>query len=514
MNLLEIKQLWVCFQKFAAVRNVSLAMKEGEFVALIGNSGSGKSSVANAILQLQQDAEYQGEIFFRRKELLALSPQELQKIRGSKIAMIFQEPMTSLNPLQKVGAQVFESLKLHTKNPSKEKVLELFSLVELADAERIYNSYPFMLSGGQRQRVMIAMALGGKPDLLIADEATTALDVTVQAQILKLLKVLQQKLGLAILFITHDLDIVRKMADRIYVMRGGIIISTKMPPKEEPLIHTFTKPEGPAVLSAQHLSISYGKFEAVKDISFNLHTAQTLGIIGESGSGKSSLAQALIRLIPSRGKIVFMGKDFLSLKGKELLSARRNIQMVLQDPSASLNPRLSIEQIVSEGLQIHEPDLSETEKFDRIKEIFKALDLRLDILERYPHEVSGGQKTRIALARVLLLYPKVLILDEVMASLDKNTQKQLTEILINLQKRLGLIYIFISHDIKLVRAISDYVLVMHNGICVEQNKAEELFTHPQEEYTKELLKAGLEEPSYPSSFKKQRYTGRKFKPHH
>lgn len=489
MNLLEIKNLWVRFEKFAAVKGVSLAMKSGEFVALVGNSGSGKSTLAHAILRLQNQVSYDGEIYFKRQNLLKVSEEKIREFRGKKIAMIFQEPMNSLNPLHTAGQQITESLQLYGRPFSKENVLELLRLVELQEADRIYHSYPHMLSGGQRQRVMIAMALAGQPHLLIADEPTTALDVTVQAQILTLLKVLQQKLGLAILFITHDLDVVRKMADRVYVMRGGMVVSTKLPDPNKPTVRSFVAPlKENAVITVQNISVSYGAFLAVKDVSFQLTRGQTLGIVGESGSGKSSLAQALMRLVSAQGSVKLADKDFFALKGKELVAARADIQMVLQDPAGSLDPRMSIREIIEEGLLVHQKHLSKDERFQKVKEVLKSVDLRLDLMDRYPHEVSGGQKTRIALARVLILKPKVLVLDEVMASLDIATQGQLIQLLSKLQQKLGLVYLFISHDMKLVQALCDYILVMKNGLPLEYNKASQVLKNPQNPYTRELVR--------------------------
>ncbi len=491
MNILEIKNLWVRFQKFAAVRGVSLAVKPGEFVALIGNSGSGKSTVAHAVLRLNPAAAYDGEIYYKRQDLLKFTEEKLRTIRGAKIAMIFQEPMTSLNPLHTVGKQISEALILHGEAARRESVIELLKLVELPDAERIYEAFPHELSGGQRQRVMIAMALAGKPDILIADEPTTALDVCVQAQILELLKVLQQKLGLAILFITHDLDIVRKMADRLYVMRSGQVIATRLPPVEKSAVRTFVPAAESPVLTVKDLSVCYGSFEAVQPVSFKLYEGQTLGIIGESGSGKSSLAQGLMRLVSAGGEVQLNGLDFFKLKGKDLVRARSQIQMVLQDPASSLSPRQTIREIVEEGLLVHLPKLSKEERFKKVKAVLKAVDLRLDIVDRYPHEISGGQKTRVALARVLILNPKVLVLDEVTSSVDLNTQKQLVELLLRVQKKYKLVYVFISHDMKIIRAMSDMLIVMKSGRVVEQGPAQRIIESPKREYTKTLVKAGL-----------------------
>ena len=491
MNILEIKKLWVRFQKFSVVRGVSLAVKEGEFVALVGSSGSGKSTLAHAILQLNPAVHCDGEIFYKRQNLLNFSEEKLRHIRGSKIAMIFQEPMTSLNPLHTVGKQIMEMFVLHGETGTQKQVFDLLKLVELQDIERIYHSFPHELSGGQRQRVMIAMALAGKPDILIADEPTTALDVCVQAQILKLLKVLQQKLGLAILFITHDLDIVRKMADRVYVMRSGQIVATKLPETEMMPVRTIVETDEKPVLSVRNLSVHYGSFEAVQSVSFKICAGQTLGIIGESGSGKSSLVQGLMRLIPAQGDVFLNGEDFFGLKGKSLTLARSQIQMVLQDPAGSLNPRLTIRQIIEEGLHVHFKKLSDSDRFQRIKSILKAVDLKTDILVRYPHELSGGQRARVALARVLVLNPKVLVLDEVTSSLDVKTQKQLIDLLQRLQKKYKLVYIFISHDMKIIRQVSDYILVMKSGRVVEQGRADNMINRPKRDYTKQLIKAGL-----------------------
>lgn len=487
MNILEIKKLYVGFQKFKAVRGVSLAVKSGEFVALVGNSGSGKSTIAHAVLRLQKHAQIEGQIFFKRQNLCQLSDEKMQAFRGSKIAMIFQEPMTSLNPLHTAGKQIAESLKLHHQPADKKQVLDLLKMVELKSPERIYDSFPHELSGGQRQRVMIAMALAGKPDILIADEPTTALDVRVQAQILKLLKVLQQKLGLAILFITHDLNIVRKMADRVYVLRSGKVISTHLPEAEKTQMRPSVENEGKPVLSVSHLKVCYGSFEALQDASFKLYAGQTLGVIGESGSGKSSLAQGLMRLIPAQGQVLLNGTDFFALSGRSLVTARSQIQMVLQDPAGSLNPRMSVLEIIEEGLRVHAPKLSNDERLKQVKSILKSVDLKQDILIRYPHELSGGQKTRVALARALILNPAVLVLDEVTSSLDKITQKQIIQLLIALQKKYKLVYVFITHDMQILKEVADMLLVLKDGRVVERGKMVDILKKPKQKYTKELL---------------------------
>lgn len=484
MNLLEIQNLNVHLTGINPVRGVSLAVREGEFVGLVGSSGSGKSTLAMSILRLQAGARISGKILFKRQDLNKMTEQELNTIRGSRIAMIFQEPMLSLNPLHTAGRQIMEVLKYHTNEATKERVISLLELVELKDTERIYKAYPHELSGGQRQRIMIAMALAGKPDLLIADEPTTALDVTVQAQILTLLKNLQQKLNLSILFITHDLDIIRRLASRVYVMKYGHIVSTHLPEKssEQKKRHK-EKSEKKPVLSVSHLSVFYGDMNAVDNASFNLYPARTLGLVGESGSGKSTIARALVRLIPSSGKVMLKDRDFLSLSGAELLKARAQIQMVFQDASSSLNPRMTVGDLVAEGWKLH----NQGNATEAVEKVLKAVGLRPDMVGRYPHELSGGQKTRVALARVLILKPSVLILDEVTSSLDVETQNQLMTLLIDLQKNYGLSYLFISHDMKAVRRMSDEVMIMKQARIVEKGSADDVFLTPKHPYTKQLL---------------------------
>ena len=485
MNLLEIQNLNVHLTGINPVRGVSLVVREGEFVGLVGSSGSGKSTLAMSILRLQAGARISGKILFRRQDLNKMTEQELNTIRGSRIAMIFQEPMLSLNPLHTAGRQIMEVLKYHTNEATKERVIALLKLVELKDTERIYKAYPHELSGGQRQRIMIAMALAGKPDLLIADEPTTALDVTVQAQILTLLKNLQQKLNLSILFITHDLDIIRRLASRVYIMKYGHIVSTHLPeePVEQKKRHKEKSDKKP-VLSVSNLSVFYGDMNAVDNVSFHLYPARTLGLVGESGSGKSTIARALVRLIPSSGKVLLKERDFLSLSGAELLKARAQIQMVFQDASSSLNPRMTVGDLVAEGWKLHH----QGNATEAVEKVLKAVGLRPDMVGRYPHELSGGQKTRVALARVLILKPSVLILDEVTSSLDVETQNQLMTLLIDLQKTYGLSYLFISHDMKAVRRMSDEVAIMKQARVVEKGPADEVLLTPKHPYTKQLLK--------------------------
>lgn len=488
MSLLNIKKLRVKFKDFIPVKNVSMTVNRGELVALVGGSGSGKSTLAMSILRLQDEAHLKGRIEFQGKNLICISDKKLRQIRASKIAMIFQEPMTSLNPLHPIHRQIAEVLQLNNLSATKEDVCHLLAQVELTDIERIYKAYPHELSGGQRQRVMIAMALAGKPDLLIADEPTTALDVSVQAQILTLLKKLQKQLKLTILFITHDLDIVRQIADRVYVMHYGKIVGSELPEPIRPWIRyskrlTTAQP----ALEVKELSVFYRNFQAVKNISFKVMPAQTIGIVGESGSGKSSLAQGLMRLIDAKGTVLLNGEDFFALSGKKLRQARSHIQMVLQDPASSLNPRMMVADIVGEGLKVR----GEKDIFQAVCDVLQSVGLSVDIAERYPHELSGGQRTRVALARALILKPSVLVLDEVTSSLDVRTQRQLIRLLTDLQKNLGLAYIFISHDMKVVRSLSDYVIVMKDGEAIEQGFAGRIFNTPQHIYTQQLLKASF-----------------------
>ena len=484
MNLLEIQDLTVRLKGVVPVRNVSLAVKEGEFIGLVGSSGSGKSTLAMSVLRLQAEARITGRILFDRKDLMKMSETKLNTIRGSQIGMIFQEPMLSLNPLHTAGRQIMEVLKFHSNEADPQKVIDLLHLVEIQDAERVYHAYPHELSGGQRQRVMIAMALAGNPRLLIADEPTTALDVTVQAQILTLLKTLQKKLNLRILFITHELDIVRRLADRVYVMKFGRIIATRLPPKEKELKsrHKAPSDRNPA-LSVRNLSVFYDKLKAVDNVSFNLYPARTLGLVGESGSGKSTIAKALVRLIPAQGEAILNGRNFFTQKGKELLSARARIQMVFQDAASSLNPRIQVGSLIAEGWCLH----NKGDYTEPVEKALKSVGLNPNLATRYPHELSGGQRTRVALARVLILKPSVLILDEVTSSLDVDTQDQLMELLIDLQKKYNLSYLFISHDMKAVRRMSDDVMVLKESRAVEYAPADKIFHHPEHPYTKQLL---------------------------
>jgi microcin C transport system ATP-binding protein len=541
MSLIAVKDLRVSFGDFEAVRGISLDIQKGETLALVGESGSGKSLTALSLLRLLPNAaSLSGQIAFNGEEI---TPANAQKIRGSRIGMIFQEPMTSLNPLHKIGKQIAEGLILHRQwnaKKARERVLELLRLVGLPDPEKRIDSYPHELSGGQRQRVMIAMALANDPDLLIADEPTTALDVTIQAQILALLKDLQQKLGMALLLITHDLGIVRKIADRVIVMKEGALVeeapAAKLFAKPQ---HSYTKlllasePKGVAppldkdaetVLEVEHMRVSFpikaGLFRrtvdilhAVDDVSFRVRAGETLGIVGESGSGKTTLGLALLRLLKGHGKVAYLGRDIFGLAQKDLRPLRRSLQMVFQDPYGSLNPRFSIRDIVAEGLDIHGIEtgknlssplplregsgdgcikiLSSAARDRAVADILAEVGIDPALRFRYPHEFSGGQRQRIAIARAMILKPRFVVLDEPTSALDMSVQAQITDLLRALQTKHGLAYVFISHDLRVVRALSHAIIVMKNGKVVEQGDAEKIFANPQADYTKTLLAAAL-----------------------
>lgn len=528
MNLLEIKDLSVDFvngsQVTQAVSKVSFSIKQGEVLAIVGESGSGKSVTALSVLQLlpyPMAKHSGGSIKFKGEELIGASPSVLRSIRGNKISMIFQEPMTSLNPLHTIEKQIAEVLFVH-KNMSteevKKRVKELLQLVGLENLMQRLNAFPHELSGGQRQRVMIAMALANEPDLLIADEPTTALDVTVQAQILELLKDIQQKTGMAIMFITHDLNIVRKIADSVAVMQSGEVVeysSAKelfVKPK-----HSYTKmllasePSGEPkpfdvklgdVIKADNLKVHFpvkagvlrgtvGYVKAVDGIDINLKPGQTLGIVGESGSGKTTLGLALLRLIKSEGEIN-LNKINLNFKtDKEIKPLRKDIQIVFQDPYGSLSPRMSICQIIEEGLQVHYPRLTKEDREKSVINVLREVGLDPELRNRYPHEFSGGQRQRIAIARAMVLKPRVVVLDEPTSALDMTVQVQIVKLLRDLQERHDLAYIFISHDLKVVRAMSHDVVVMQSGRVVEIGTARQIFENPQEEYTKTLVNAAV-----------------------
>lgn len=528
--LLSVRNLGVEFRSpggtTAAVRGTSFDIEKGKTLALVGESGSGKSVTALSVLQLLPYPLAQhpagSSVKFNGEELIGADKRTLRRVRGNEISMIFQEPMTSLNPLHTVEKQINETLFLHkgmSKTAARDRTLELLELVGIRDAEQRLTAYPHELSGGQRQRVMIAMALANEPDLLIADEPTTALDVTIQAQILKLLKELQQKLGMAMLLITHDLGIVRKMADEICVMTQGEIVEVGSPNAifETPQ-HTYTRkllaaePKGdplPADLSAPiimsgddikvHFPIKKGLFKrtvdyirAVDGISVSVRAGHTIGVVGESGSGKTTLGMALLRLISSNGDISFNGQEIQGLGSGDLRPLRREMQVVFQDPFGSLSPRLSIGQIIEEGLKIHDLGGNEQEREALIIEALKEVGLDPESRHRYPHEFSGGQRQRVAIARAMVLKPRFVVLDEPTSALDMSVQAQIVDLLRDLQAKHNLAYLFISHDLKVVRALADEVIVMREGRVVEQSTAEDIFNAPKNPYTQALIKAAFD----------------------
>lgn len=527
--LLQVSNLGVCFgageRAVHAVRRVDFELEAGQTLALVGESGSGKSMTALSILQLLPYPRAQhphGSIRFRGDELVGAPEQVLRRVRGDRIAMIFQEPMTSLNPLHTVEKQIGETLRLHgglTKQGVRERILELLRLVRLPDPERRLGSYPHELSGGQRQRVMIAMALANEPDLLIADEPTTALDVTIQAEILELIKDLQRRFGMALLLITHDLNVVRKMADKVCVMQQGEVVEAAT------VDAIFTRPQHPytqrlidaepagrpapvpggagEVLRAEDMRVWFpikgGLFgrtrdyvKAVDGISLRLREGETLGIVGESGSGKTTLGLALLKLLRSRGAIHFDGRDISRLSGRELRPLRQAFQVVFQDPYGSLSPRMSIGQIVAEGLDVHGMARSSDEREAMIIQALEEVGLPAELRHRYPHELSGGQRQRVAFARALILKPRLLILDEPTSALDRSVQAQVVELLRDLQQRYRLAYVFISHDLKVVRALSHSIIVMRHGKVMEQGEAVALFERPAHPYTRALLSAAFD----------------------
>jgi len=526
-ELITINDLAVRFRTgggdVEAVRGVSIAIHRGETVALVGESGSGKSVTALSILQLlPRSAHTTGSIRLEGEELVGAPHSTMRNIRGNRIGVVFQEPMTSLNPLHTVEKQIGEVLRLH-RNLDREKargrIIELLERVGIANAGERLESYPHQLSGGQRQRVMIAMALANEPDLLIADEPTTALDVTIQAQILALLRQLQRELGMAILIITHDLGIVRKVAERVNVMQEGRIVEEAA---VEELFrapqHPYTKqlldaeptgrPErgdapGAPVLTGDDVRVWFpirrgiilrtvGHIKAVDGVNVAIRPGRTVGIVGESGSGKTTLGLALLRLIRSRGSIRLDGQEIQGLKSRQLRPLRSRMQIVFQDPYGSLSPRMSVGQIIEEGLRIHSPGTTDAERDRQVVEALQQVDLDPATRHRYPHEFSGGQRQRIAIARALVLKPKVLVLDEPTSALDRSVQAQIVDLLRELQRRHDLAYVFISHDLKVVRALSDEIVVMLDGKVVEQGPVERIFEQPQQAYTQALLKAAFE----------------------
>ncbi|HYD47937.1 MAG TPA: dipeptide ABC transporter ATP-binding protein, partial [Terriglobales bacterium] len=528
-HLLSIRNLSVRFGRGAgaveAVRGVSLSLDRGETLALVGESGSGKTVTALSILQLLPYPHAwhpTGSIRLQGQEIVGATADRLRAVRGDRIGMVFQEPMTSLNPLHVLERQIGETLRLHRGMNAAEaraRTVELLELVGLDHPKQRLQSYPHELSGGQRQRVMIAMALANEPDILIADEPTTAVDVTIQAQLLHLLVDLQQRLGMAILLITHDLQIVRKIADRVCILRAGEIVeSGNVEQVLSQPSHSYTQKllaaqpggapdpvpdDAPPVLSCEHLSVHYpikkgvlrrvvDHVRAVQDVSLTVHQGMTIGVVGESGSGKTTLGLALLRLVDSQGRIELHGKDLQDLGRRAMRPLRRELQMVFQDPFSSLSPRLSVAQILAEGLQVHGLVANQEERERRIIAALDEVELDPDTRHRYPHEFSGGQRQRISIARAMILAPKMVVLDEPTSALDVSVQAQIIELLRRLQQRRQVSYLFISHDLRVVRAMSHAVLVMRHGRIVEQGHADDIFGAPRHPYTRELLAAAID----------------------
>ena len=528
-SLLEVRDLAVSFVangvETAAVHDVSFAVDRGETLALVGESGSGKTVTALSIVQLLPYPAARhpaGSILLQGQELVGAPESRLRAVRGDRVAMIFQEPMTSLNPLHTIEKQVNETLRVHRglrRGAARARTLELLRMVGLPAAERRLGAYPHQLSGGERQRVMIAMALANEPDLLIADEPTTALDVTIQAQILTLLRELQAKFGMALLLITHDLAIVRKMAERVCVMQGGRIVEAG-PTRDvlERPRHPYTqrlvdaepramprapRPDAAVVMEGADVRVWFpvrrgllrrvvDEIKAVDAVSVTVREGQTVGVVGESGSGKTTLGLALLRLLPSRGRIRFGGRDLLPLSARELRPLRREMQIVFQDPFGALSPRMSIAQIVGEGLGVHGIGATAAERRDLVDAALVEVGLDPSLRDRYPHEFSGGQRQRIAIARAMVLKPRFVVLDEPTSALDMSVQAQIVDLLRDLQARHRLAYLFISHDLKVVRAMSDEIVVMRGGHVVERGPTEQLFAAPAEPYTRALLAAAFE----------------------
>jgi len=527
--LVEVRNLSVHFRSgekvVEAVKGVSFGVAKGEIVALVGESGSGKTVSALSIMKLlPYPAAHHptGEIKFAGQDLLQASDRDLHAIRGGKISIVFQEPMTSLNPLHTILKQVGEVMRVHQGLDDakvRTRVVELLRKVGLTDPEKRLDAYPYQLSGGQRQRVMIAMALANDPDLLIADEPTTALDVTIQAQILELLKSLQRESGMAMLLITHDLGVVRKMADRVYVMSDGKVVEEGRTAEvfERPQ-HTYTRhllsaqpkgsppeanPSAPVVLETDNLKVWFpvkkgllrrtvDHIKAVDGLSLKLRAGETLGVVGESGSGKTTLGLALLRLVSSQGPIAYVGQRIDGFGSGAMRPLRKQMQVVFQDPYGSLSPRLSVSQIIEEGLMIQSPTMGWEERRARVGAALQEVGLDPDGQDRYPHEFSGGQRQRIAIARAMVLEPRFVLLDEPTSALDMSVQAQIVDLLRDLQERHDLAYLFISHDLKVVRALSNYVVVMKSGKVVEEGPSATVFGDPREAYTKALLAAAFD----------------------
>ncbi|MCH4548673.1 ABC transporter ATP-binding protein [Rhizobium changzhiense] len=533
--LLSVRDLSVAFHQGGetslAVDHISFDIAKGEVVALVGESGSGKSVSANSILRLlpyPSASHPSGEVLFKGKDLLKASERALREVRGNDITMIFQEPMTSLNPLHTIEKQIAEILALHqglTGQGARERVLELLNQVGIREPEKRLKAYPHELSGGQRQRVMIAMALANRPELLIADEPTTALDVTVQAQILELLRQLKAVHGMSLLFITHDLGIVRKFADRVCVMTKGKIVETGTVaevfanPKHDYTRHLLASeprgeppladPSKPLVMEGSDIRVWFpikaglmrrvvDHVKAVDGIDLSLRAGQTLGVVGESGSGKTTLGLALTRLISSQGRIAFVGKDIAGYSFSEMRPLRNQLQVVFQDPYGSLSPRMSVGDIVAEGLKVHERSLTSEERDQRVCWALEEVGLDPLTRWRYPHEFSGGQRQRIAIARAMVLKPRFVMLDEPTSALDMSVQAQVVDLLRDLQKKHDLAYLFISHDLKVVKALANDVIVMRFGKVVEQGPSSEIFRAPKDDYTRALMAAAFNIEAVPT----------------
>ncbi len=523
-RILEIKDLSVAFRSKTVVQALSFHIDRGETVAIVGESGSGKSVTALSVMQLlpyQYASHPSGSILVDGSEVVGLDEDEMLKIRGDRVGMVFQEPMTSLNPLHHIEKQIGEVLFVHRGMgvaAARERSLELLDLVGLPNPEDRLRAYPHELSGGQRQRVMIAMALANEPDLLIADEPTTALDVTIQAQILELLNDLKQRLNMAMLLITHDLGVVRKMADRVCVMTGGKLVEQgRLETIFSKPQHDYTRsllaaepsgdpvkedPQAPPVMQASNISVEYTlargmftrkkMFRAVDHVSIAIRRGQTLGVVGESGSGKTTLAMALIRLVSSQGSIILQETELQGMRSKALRAHRNEMQIVFQDPFGSLPPRLSVNQIIEAGLKIHQPEMTGTSRRQQVSKCLIEVGLDPSAQDRYPHEFSGGERQRIAIARAIILRPKLIVLDEPTSALDLSVQSQVVDLLRDLQRRYNLAYLFISHDLKVVKALAHELVVMKDGVIIEQGSAASLFEKPQTEYTRALMEAAFE----------------------
>ncbi len=525
-TVLSVRGLSVRFETesgaVAAVKGIDLDVDAGETVAIVGESGSGKSQTMMAVMGLlARNGRADGSVRYRGEEILGLPARALNRYRGRKITMIFQEPMTSLDPLYRIGEQIAEPLMRHaglSRTAARRRAVELLDLVHIPDPERRLAAYPHELSGGQRQRVMIAMALANDPDILIADEPTTALDVTVQARILELLSELKARLGMAIVFITHDLGIVRRFADRTYVMKSGEVVEsgatgtlferprhdyTRMLIEAEPTGRKSPPPpDSPTVLTAEDVRVVFTQHEglfgrrrhdlrAVDGVDLTVRRGETVGVVGESGSGKSTLGRALLRLMPAAGLVRYEDRALMPLDRTAMRPLRRHMQLVFQDPFGSLSPRLTAGEIVTEGLLVHEPGLTRAERDRRAASAFEEVWLDPATRHRFPHEFSGGQRQRIAIARAMILKPALVVLDEPTSALDRSVQKSIVELLRHLQEKHGLAYIFISHDLAVVRALSDEIMVMKSGKVVERGSVEAIFDKPREAYTRELIAAAF-----------------------